>query len=78
MIERQDVIDYTASKQELQVIVETLFDEMMTEFNLTAFLADPRGYTRAFLALAAVNAIRAVAPEAYRLGQDLASKAATT
>lgn len=77
MLEAQDIIDYTTGKQDLQVIVETLFDEMMGQFNLTAFLADPRGYARAFLATGAVNAIRAVAADAYKLGEDLASKAAS-
>ncbi len=77
MLEAQDIVDYTTGKQDLQVIVEKLFDEMMAQFNLTAFLADPRGYTRAFLATGAVDAIRVVAADAYKLGEGLASKAAS-
>lgn len=75
MLEREDVLDYTKRKQELQVVAESLFDEMMADFDLAAFLADPRGYTRSFLATAAADSIRAVAPEAYQAGKALALKA---
>jgi hypothetical protein len=74
MLERANVEQYTASKQELQIVVETLFDEMMARFDLSAFLAAPRDYTRAVLAVGARDAIEAVAGDAYRIGQSLAVK----
>jgi hypothetical protein len=75
MLERQDVIDYTKSKQELQIVVETLFGEMVESFDIAAFLANPRGYTRAFLATGAAQSINAVVPDAYSAGRTLAAKA---
>ena len=75
MLERQDIERFTAHKQELQVASEILFTEMMADFDLTAFLADPRGYTRAFMAKSAGDALRAVLPDAYRLGDQLGRKA---
>lgn len=75
MLERQDVIDYTAKKQELQLILEQLFGEIMTSFNLEGFLADPRGYTRAFLVTGTVRAVESVVGDAMKAGQALAEKA---
>lgn len=74
MLERSDIEAYTAKKQELQVIVETLFSEMMGELNITEFLKNPRAYTRAFMATGAADVIKAVASDAYKVGQSLASK----
>ena len=75
MLERQDVIDYTAKKQELQLVVETLFADMLEGLDLAAFLANPREYTRAFLAIGAMVAIRAVVADANAAGEALAAKA---
>lgn len=75
MLERQDIEQFTADKQELQLVVEVLFEDMMADFKLAAFLADPRGYTRAFMETAAARALKAVAPDAQKLGAGLASKA---
>jgi len=75
MLERLDIEQYTASKQELQIVVETLFAELMERFDLVAFLAAPREYTRAVLAVGARDAIEAVVGDAYRTGQALALKA---
>ena len=76
MLEREDVERFTANKQELQLVAEVLFEDMMaSDFNLAAFLVDPRGYTRAFMAGAAGRALQAVLPEAFTLGDKLAEKA---
>ena len=77
MLERTDIQKFTADKQELQIVTEMLFEEMMQDFNLTAFLADPRAYTRAFLANSAGQALRAVLGDAQKLGEALADKAAS-
>jgi hypothetical protein len=75
VLERQDVIDYTAKKQELQLVVETLFADMLEGLDLAAFLANPQEYTRAFLAIGAMDAIRAVVADANAAGEALAAKA---
>lgn len=75
MLNPDDVMNYTVDKQQLQVIMEHLFIKAMERFDLPAFLADPRGYTRAFISTAAARAIRAVAPEAQKIGQAFAEKA---
>lgn len=74
MLEAADVVEYTGAKQDLQLVTEQLLAERMADFDLKAFLVDPRGYTRAFLASAASSAIKAVAPDAYKLGQVIAAK----
>lgn len=74
MIEAADVSEYTERKQEMQLLVEELFREQLALFDLRAFLADPRGYTAAFLDVAVAQAIRAVAGDAYRLGQSFGRK----
>lgn len=75
MLERSDIEKFTADKQELQLILEELFKEMMDEFNLAAFLVDPRGYTRAFLEEAVASSLSALVPDAWKLGTQLADKA---
>lgn len=75
MIEREDVQEYTAKKQELQIIMEQLFAEMMEDFDLAAFLADPNGYTRAALSDAGRMILEMVRGEAESIGEEFAIKA---
>jgi hypothetical protein len=75
MLEAADIVAYTAKKQELQLVAETLFDELMATFDLAAFLANPRGYTRAMLLSGAYKATQAIVGDAYAAGKELAGKA---
>ena len=75
MIEAADVVRYTERKQELQLILEEAMKERMQLFDIDAFLADPRGYTRAFLEGAVAVAVQTFAPEARAIGTQFSKEA---
>lgn len=71
-LEREDFERFARTKQELQLAAEQLFQEMMDDdFDLAAFLANPREYTRAFIGRAVAGALGAVLPDAYAAGKKL-------
>jgi hypothetical protein len=77
MLERNDIEEFTEKKQEIQLLLEILFGEMMQSFDLDKFLKDPRGYTKTFLLDAASKSLEAASSDAMKLGEQLAKKAAS-
>jgi hypothetical protein len=76
MISEKDVVEYTVAKQDLQITVERLIERAIDSFDISAFLANPRGYMKQILGIAALEALKAVAGQANQIGQQFAEKAA--
>lgn len=76
MLKREDVQEYTAKKQELQMVVELLFEEAMKEIDPAELFTDPAGYLKEFFIEEAAAIVKEIAPDAYAAGRKLAQKAA--